>query len=280
MTENGKIPGQRDLREGIDLSIPDWMRGKNDYRPETDRDGFLTRSMLTMMSLLAGIRENGEVKGSRASPWLKILFTIFTIVLLSLSQNAVFTMTILAVFLLKACFLPTRALTRTFRGALGGAVFSMLIMLPAIFLGSPRSMLTVSLKVFVSTGLVYLLQSTTPWNRLTEGFRFYHAPDLLILTLDLTIKYIALLGELSLCMLEAIRLRSVGRNREKGRTFSGVLGNTFLRSREMADEMYGAMVCRGFEGEYRRPDRVRFQRWDLTVLTEMIAFTFLFIWLK
>ena len=61
----------------------------------------------------------------------------------------------------------------------------------------------------------------------------------------------------------------------KGRALSGVLGVTFLKSREMADEMYGAMACRGFEGEYTKL-RTRALSWKDGVtalfLVAMIAF--------
>lgn len=270
------------LDQGSDrsASLPYWMLEESEFQTERDRDGFFTKGILALLSLLENVRENGKVKGSGAFGFSKILYTFTAIVLLSLSRNAAFTMTVLASFLVKASFLPARALFRTLRGGMRCAGFSMLILFPAVFLGAPRSMLTISLKVFVSTGLVFHLQSTTPWNQLTEGFRFFHVPDLLILTLDLTIKYIALLGELSLHMLEAISLRSVGRNREKGRTLSGVPGNTFLRSREMADEMYGAMVCRGFEGEYRRPESVRLKRGDFLVFAEILLTIGFFIWLS
>ncbi|MCR5792382.1 MAG: energy-coupling factor transporter transmembrane protein EcfT, partial [Lachnospiraceae bacterium] len=65
-----------------------------------------------------------------------------------------------------------------------------------------------------------------------------------------TLKYIVLLGDLCLQILYALRLRSVGRNNQKHTSAGGVLGVTFLKSREMAGEMFQAMECRGFEGEY------------------------------
>ena len=54
-------------------------------------------------------------------------------------------------------------------------------------------------------------------------------------------------------MLYAVQLKSIGRNREKATSLSGIVGTLFLRSRAMAEEMYAAMICRCFTGSYRKP---------------------------
>jgi cobalt/nickel transport system permease protein len=135
-------------------------------------------------------------------------------------------------------------------------------------------------KVFLSVSLVNLLSATTPWNRITEGFKFFHVPDLFILTFDLTLKYIVALGDVSLAMLEALKLRSVGRNRKKGGAVTGVLGVTFLKSRAMSEELYGAMQCRGFEGVYERPGHFAFSKRDIWYILLVAAVTALFIYLE
>ena len=61
-------------------------------------------------------------------------------------------------------------------------------------------------------------------------------------------------------MLYAVKLRSVGRNRQKKRAFAGIFGVAFLKSREMSEEMYQAMCCRGFTGEYRVEHHIKW-RW-------------------
>ena len=59
-----------------------------------------------------------------------------------------------------------------------------------------------------------------------------------------------MLGEFSLNMLYALKLRSVGKNSKKYNSLSGIAGTMFIKSKEMAEEMYAAMECRGFTGEY------------------------------
>jgi cobalt/nickel transport system permease protein len=102
----------------------------------------------------------------------------------------------------------------------------------------------------------------------------------MIFTLDITIKYIAILGDCCLAVLEALRLRSVGRNHRKGKSASGVLGVTFLKSRQMADDMHQAMVCRGFDGTYHQPYRMRLQAKDYLLLGILAGITGLFVYLE
>jgi cobalt/nickel transport system permease protein len=77
--------------------------------------------------------------------------------------------------------------------------------------------------------------------------------EVVTLTLGLTLKYIVVLGSVALEMLEALRLRSVGRNDDKRASIGGVGGMLFLKSREAAEDTAAAMRCRGFEGRMPAP---------------------------
>jgi cobalt/nickel transport system permease protein len=106
------------------------------------------------------------------------------------------------------------------------------------------------LKVISTVVVVNILSYTTKWHDITKALKFLFIPDVFILVFDITIKYIYILGEFSLEMFYALRLRSIGRNNSKYSSLSKIMGNLFLKSKEMGDEMYSAMECRGFTGEY------------------------------
>lgn len=263
------------------------MTHQENYIPETDKDGFINRSLLSVMSVMSKFRMEGR-KGSSFIPGIpdlsfsapaKLMLTLLIIILASCSRNMLFTYCMIALVLVKLCMLQGRLLTRVFTAALAAAGLSALVLLPAVFMGSPGTMLTVSLKVFLSVGLLGHLAATTPWNRITEGFRFFLVPDIMIFTFDITLKYIVILGDICLDMLNALKLRSVGRNRDKSSSISGILGFAFLKSRHMADEMCGAMACRGFEGEYHRNHKGILKKQDLLVLLFGVLVTGLFIYL-
>ena len=128
--------------------------------------------------------------------------------------------------------------------------------------------------------LIGILSAGTSWNKLTASLRSFHIPDIFIFTLDITLKYIAVLGEICMEILTSLRLRSVGQNRKKAQSFSGILGISFLKSREMAEEMYAAMCCRGFVGEYKTQKTSTFRKQDILSLLLMIGVTGIFIYFE
>jgi cobalt/nickel transport system permease protein len=99
--------------------------------------------------------------------------------------------------------------------------------------------------------MVGFFNHTTQWNHITTALRKLHVPGIFIFTLDITLKYIVLLGKLIIDILTALKLRSVGKNNKKYQSIGGVMGVTFIRGTEMSREMYEAMRCRGFTDDYR-----------------------------
>ena len=129
--------------------------------------------------------------------------------------------------------------------AVGKDIFPDLL-LPSIVIYPPAlyRRLAMAGKVFLSLEMVGVLNHTTQWNHITSALRRLHIPAVFVFTLDVTLKYIVLLGELLEGLLTAVELRSVGRSDHK---YAGV---TFIRSEEMNRQMYEAMRCRGFTGDY------------------------------
>ena len=110
--------------------------------------------------------------------------------------------------------------------------------------------------------------------------RTFRLPSIFIFTLDITLKYISVLGEICAAILTSVRLRSVGKNPQKAKALSGVLGISFLKSGEMAEEMHAAMCCRGFVGEYKTQKTSIFRKQDILSLLLMIGVTGIFIYFE
>lgn len=254
------------------------MLTEEKYTPARDHDGFITKSVMKLLGLLAAFRSSAMSGTHAPGGTMKLIFTLLAIILSAVSRNMLFSYVLLAALFVRLIFVDGRALGRIIRSALFAALLSMLILLPSVFMGSPRTMLTISLKVFISIGLISLFSATTPWNQITAALKLFHLPDTFIFVFDITLKYIAVLGELCCDMLTALSLRSVGRNKHKGHALSGIPGVTFLKSREMADAMYEAMECRGFTGEYKKPRRNPFGKNDLPLAAASAALILLFIY--
>ena len=261
--------------------LPSWMCESESYEPNIDKDGFITKSTQAVLGVLAKLKWN-EGKDTRfsASPSLKLCYTLLFILLIACSKNYLFSLIMVAGTILALASYPASAIRQILSGTMGAVLFSALILLPAVFMGNPQILLTIGTKVFLSVTLIGMLSAGTSWNKLTASLRAFRIPDIFIFTLDITLKYIAVLGEICMEILTALRLRSVGQNKKKAKAFSGILGISFLKSREMAEEMYAAMCCRGFVGEYKTGRKYTFRKQDIFYIILMVAVAGLFIYLE
>lgn len=224
--------------------------------------------------ILNGMKKGGGAERS-GLPVVCLLSALLLILLCALSRNAVFTVTVLAVLLARAAALPIRQLKRVMETLFLPCILTMILMLPAVFLGSPRTMLTVTMKVAEAVLALSLMGTAVSFQRLTEAFRQLHFPELFVLVLDLTIRYLVILGHYSGALLEAVTMRSVGTVSWKHSGAGGILGTTFLKSQQMAQQTEEAMRLRGFDGAYPALDRSRFGLRDVLILgADVLALLF------
>ena len=235
----------------MDKELPAWLLAGQDYEPAADRDGFVTRTFLQLSGMLAQLRLDGAGRSVHAPDVAVELCCVLTcITLTSLSTNYLFACVMLAIMLVRACVLPARVLGRFAKVTLAAATLTFLVMLPSLLVGQPRSAITLSTKALVCTGMVMETALTTPAAELTAALRTLRVPSVVILTLELTLRSIADLGTVALRVLEALRLRSVGKNDRKASSMGGVGGVVFVKAAHLSQQTYDAMRCRCFTGTY------------------------------
>lgn len=233
-------------------NMPDWLANDEEYTPVSDKDTFINKTVLALLGILSRIKYQGnktDIFGLDAS--LKVVFTILLIAITSISKSFIFVIIIGVYLLLQLSLLQGEEILKILKVSFVVTGFALIILLPALFYGNSYSCIMISSKVFTNVTAVGILSNTTKWTGITGAFKRFFIPDLFILVFDITIKYIVMLGEFSLSMLYSLKLRSVGRNRSKYTSLSGIAGTMFIKSREMAEEMYSAMELRGFTGEYK-----------------------------
>ncbi len=231
-----------------ELKLPDWVYEKEEYQPTGGRDYFISRSLLRVLSVLLRLRAQSRRRAGLQPGALLLTLTVIGLVVGS--QTQAFLLTVLAGVLVLLCLRPGDEILRILRQALAAALFAALLLLPSLWLGGGRAVLLLPAKTFLTVAVLGLLVEGISWHALTGSLRLFHVPALFIQLLDLTLKYILLLGEIAGQMLWALKLRAVGELRQKERALSGVLGATFLKSQELSQDMYEAMLCRGFTGDY------------------------------
>lgn len=261
--------------------MPEWLLTDENYEPQTDKDTFINKSILTILGIISRIRAQSGYKPDRfyVSAVLKVAFTFFLVILLSLSKSLIFVALINIYLLFVLSMLKASEILRILRGCLLVASFTVVILLPAALWGNYYSLIMVTPKVFASVMAVNILSRSTQWTSITSALKNFFVPDLFIFVIDITIKYIMLLGDFALNMLYSLKLRSVGKNSNKYTSLSGISGTMFIKSKEMAEEMYTAMECRGFSGEYHIYRKYKFSLADLVFIIINIFILFAFLYL-
>ena len=211
--------------------------------------------VLRILSRIASSdRRAGQSRMNRAQPALRMLACFLVILLCALSRNALFTGSIIAAQLVRLALRDAGAIAACLRSSLTAAAVCVLFLLPAIVLGIGGSSAAIVMKVFASVLTLSLLNEDLSWKEITAALGQCHVPGIFILTLDMTVRFLVILGRYSGEILEAVTLRRVGEKNWRSAQTGGVLGITFLKSRQMAEQTSEAMACRCWRGEYKGTD--------------------------
>jgi cobalt/nickel transport system permease protein len=145
--------------------------------------------------------------------------------------------------------------------------FTGLVILPALFItpGPPlvylplglvitstglTTALFLLLRVSTSVSLTLLLILTTPWNAVLSALSVLRVPDVFILILGMTYRYIYLLLHAANDMFLSRQSRVVGRlsSAEERQVLAATSATLLSKSLNMSSEVYLAMQSRGFRG--------------------------------
>ena len=148
--------------------------------------------------------------------------------------------------------------------------FAGLVILPSIFLSAGPRLFDIPLgplhlapsipglvgavifvmRVAVSVSLAVLLVITTPWADVLKSLQALRVPHVFILLLSMTYRYIFLFLRATNGLFEARKSRMVGRTSgaEQRGWISGSMMSLLNRSFKMSNDVYAAMLARGFTG--------------------------------
>ncbi len=265
------------------MKLPEWAVREEIYNPGRDRDYFISRSLLRLVSILTSLRSQGLRPARAVGAAPALLAVVLVIVLIVLARTTAFLWAILAGELVLLCFHRGRQLRQILGAALAAALFCAVIVAPSFFLGNGRYAFLLPCKTFLTVTALMLLQENLAWHELTGALRTFHIPSLVIFILDTTLRYIAILGQEASELLTALKLRSVGHNPDKQAAMSGVAGVMLQKSQRLSQDMYEAMRCRCFTGEYTLYDDGKkrlFSPATAILVLALLAYIYLFIRLE
>lgn len=231
----------------------EWLFKKEEYIPLKDKDKFIDKSIFSFLKLISLIRRtNRYAKGFiyRLNPAFKFGFSFLLIIFLSLSSGLLYPICILAYSMLLLSFLEYDELKHIIPVSIIFPAFTFIMLIPSIISGNVYNSIVLVIKVASTIILINSISFSTKYSHMTRTLKVFFIPDIFIFIFDITLKYIFILGDYALSMLYALKLRSVGKNSGKYISLSRIMGTLFLKSKEMGDEMYSAMECRCYTGEY------------------------------
>ncbi len=180
---------------------------------------------------------------------------------------------------------------------LGIPLFSGIVVLPSIFFIGGHELFRIPLgfatltatraglgaaaifvvRVAVCVSLAILLVLTTRWSDILKSLRFFRVPTIFVLILGMTYRYIFLLLHTVNSMFLARKSRIVARTTGKEQRWWVVSSMSVLMSRSfrMSEDVYQAMLARGFTGQVRTLTdyRVAAADWILAVGAVAVAGT-------
>jgi cobalt/nickel transport system permease protein len=132
------------------------------------------------------------------------------------------------------------------------------------------------LRVTVCVTLAYLLTATTRPDRLFQGLRALSAPRLFILLLGMMQRYLTVLlrsaQEIHLARLS--RSANLGSTRQEQAWIAAGIGALFRKTHTLGEEVFHAMLSRGFTGEIKLLAQPRWtlQEWSFLLGIACLAF--------
>jgi cobalt/nickel transport system permease protein len=266
--------------------------------PRPARPGFVEK---TLAGITASIEqavfseENARRPGflQHRDPRVKLLCFIALIVATALSRDWEVLASLYALTLAGASVSKIDMGLFIKRVWLGIPLFSGIVVAPSVFFVGHDVLLTIPLRLFdlaihtdglaaagifvlrvgASVSLAILLILTTKWADILKSLRVLHVPTVFILVLSMTYRYVFLLLHTATGMFLARKSRMVASTSggEQRWWIVSAIGVLMNRSFRMSEDVYQAMLARGFGNEIRTLTDYRIRLWDWLLLAASAA---------
>jgi cobalt/nickel transport system permease protein len=265
-------------------SRPSWGRPKPDFVARTIAGvtGAIERTVFT--EELA--RADGLLQ--RADPRVKIVLFAIAVLVAGLSRSLPVLLALYGATVLLALWSGLSLGFFVKRVLLGIPLFAGIVFIPALFLIGGRPVLHAPLgpvaltvsdnalwsgaafvtRVAASVSLAVLLVTTTRWADLLKAMRVLRLPAIFIVILGMTYRYVFLFLQLVERLFLARASRTVGDTaaREQRQWLGGGMGTLLGKSFKTSNDVYVAMVARGFTGDVRTMSEFRMRDEDWLLL--------------
>ncbi|MBP3870764.1 MAG: cobalt ECF transporter T component CbiQ [Faecalicoccus sp.] len=127
---------------------------------------------------------------------------------------------------------------------------TILVETPFVIRGGMVSMITLMLKGIFTVFATYILIASTTIEKICYALRKIHIPKILVTEIMLIYRYITVLLQETNRITQAYALRAPGQKGIAYKAWGSLAGQLLLRSMDRADQVYEAMLMRGYHGEF------------------------------
>lgn len=139
--------------------------------------------------------------------------------------------------------------------------------------------LRLALRPGISLSFGFLLLLTTKWPHITGALASMHVPKIFISILNMAYRYIFVISEMAAGMIEARSLRTIGRLKtsDNRKFMSRSIASLFIRSHFLSNEIYDAMICRGYTGKQAVMNEFKIKSTDILFIANNLIILLLLI---
>lgn len=240
---------------------------------------FLGKNLNTLSKLLDKIRFTRNEASEKNSPYIRLLeFMILTIVI-SLSKNLIFLWITSLFFLSKLALFKGSTIISVVKRLFILCLLSFVFILPGVIFANNVNPSLFLFRVGVNLLNLSIFSASTPFPSFVKALRQLGMPMLFVQTMDICYKYIYVLGNVTVSIIEAVKLRCIGMKEDK-RLVGAIIGQLYLSTDRYTRELYEAMVLRGYNLNNLRKKRLSFNRYDLLSVLRTVVLLMIFIVLK
>lgn len=139
----------------------------------------------------------------------------------------------------------------------------------------------ITLRVCNSLALTLLLFYTTPFQEIIRALKIFRVPDAFLIVITLTYKYLFLFAKIveEMHLAKKSRLLREPRTQEAREWVVGRMAFLFRKTRRRAEEVYHAMLCRGFSDRIQIQDMPKLRLQDGVAGVFLLLVGGLFLWM-
>lgn len=245
---------------------------------------------------------------------IKVLFLIFFVIIVSLKKD-IGSEVLIGIFILSLMLISRLDVLRLYKRILFfGLIFGSLVALPSVFnlfregevlftllrLSRPYEfwiysipqgigitkeglygMVMLTLRVINSLSITFLLLYTTPFPEIIKAFKVFRVPDSFLIIITLTYKYLFLFAKTveDMHLAKKSRLLKELHHREARRWIAGRVAFIFRKTRLRAEEVFKAMLCRGFSDSIKIYETAKLGQRDWVAGISLFLIGCLLLWI-